>query len=79
MTRFLKKPSASGSNEPSKKSCVSMHVDFCNSQNIVIGGENKWLLMNLAFVVNVTNFFKNMLLANEIKMLSSNCQTIKLL
>ena len=66
-TLFKKKPSTSDSNEPSKKSFVSMHVDFCDSQNIVARGEKKRLLTRLYFVAAVTKFFENMLLTNEIK------------
>ena len=78
-TLFKKKPSTSDSNESSKKSFVSMHVDFCDSQNIVVGGEKKRLPTSLSFVASVINFFENMLLMNEIKILSSNRQTTKLL
>ena len=72
-TLFKKKPSTSDSNESSKKSFVSMHVDFCDSQNIVLNGEKRRLVIKLSFVADVTNFFENMLLTNEIKILSSNC------
>ena len=78
-TLLKKKPSNSSSNEYFRKSFVSMHVDFSDSQNIVVNGEKKRLSARICFVATVTNFFENMLLTNEIKILSSNRQTTKLL
>ena len=80
MTRyFKKKPSNSDSNESFKKSFVSMHVDFCDSQNNVGDGETKAAANKFIFCCNCRKFFEIMLPTNEIKILSSNRQTIKLL
>ena len=43
-TLLKKKPSNSNSNEYFRKSFVSMHVDFCDSQNIVLSGEKNDVL-----------------------------------